>query len=416
MTGRVHIIGAGLAGLSCGVRLAERGVPVTLYESAQHAGGRCRSFHDEAMGCRIDNGNHLMMSGNRATMDYLDLIGAQGTLAGPARAEFPFLDTVSGRRWTVRPNAGPIPWWILVHGRRVPRASVQSYLQGIRFLFAGKNHTVADCLDMHTILFRRFWEPFVVAALNADPEEASARLMAPVVMETFARGEKACRPRLVREGLSESLIDPALDYIQRHGGLVQMGARLRGLNMDGDRIGALDIAGQDPVALGPGDAVVLAVPPAPAADLVPGLTVPRGNRAIVNAHFRLDGPPKEPTLMGIIGRTAQWIFQRGNVVSVTVSAADLLAEETNEEIANRIWPEVTRIIGLGQAPLPAHRVVKEKRATFAQIPSEVQRRPGTVTNWSNLYLAGDWTDTGLPATIEGAIRSGAKAAGLAMPA
>ena len=111
-----------------------------------------------------------------------------------------------------------------------------------------------------------------------------------------------------------------------------------------------------------------------------------------------------------MGGTCQWLFVRGDIASVTVSAADALADQPSAAIAGRFWADVTRALGLGDAPLPPHRIVKEKRATFAQTPEEVARRPGTRTAWRNLCLAGDWTDTGLPATIEGAVRSGRAAA------
>jgi uncharacterized protein with NAD-binding domain and iron-sulfur cluster len=114
--------------------------------------------------------------------------------------------------------------------------------------------------------------------------------------------------------------------------------------------------------------------------------------------------------MGLVGSVSQWLFVRGEVASVTVSAADKLAEQPAEEIAETLWKEVAKALELGDKPLPAHRIVKEKRATFAQTPEDVSRRPGPVTAWSNLFLAGDWTNTGLPATLEGAIRSGRIAA------
>ncbi len=115
------------------------------------------------------------------------------------------------------------------------------------------------------------------------------------------------------------------------------------------------------------------------------------------------------TFLGLLGGTAEWLFVRGDVASVTVSAANELAEEESGVIARRLWADVAAALGLGGVPLPPHRIGKEKRATFAGTPVQVRRRAGTRTPWANLFLAGDWTDTGLPATIEGAVRSGRKA-------
>src|SRR5580700_1337198 len=107
---QVHIIGAGMAGLSAALQLALTGEKITLHEGAPFAGGRCRSFHDREIGCRIDNGNHLMLSGNAAIIDYLTLTNALDTMGGPGEPIFPFVDLQSGERWTVRPNKGRVPW------------------------------------------------------------------------------------------------------------------------------------------------------------------------------------------------------------------------------------------------------------------------------------------------------------------
>ena len=155
----VYIIGAGLAGLACAVRLTRRGRHVSVFDSAPHAGGRCRSFFDRTLGQTIDNGNHLLFSANRSALAYLDEIGAADTLISPPRAVFPFVDLATGERWTVRPNRGPLPWWIISPSRRIPSTKPRHYLSGWRLAFASRDQTVEDCIDPHDPLFRRFWEP-----------------------------------------------------------------------------------------------------------------------------------------------------------------------------------------------------------------------------------------------------------------
>jgi hydroxysqualene dehydroxylase len=407
---RVHVVGAGLAGLAAAVELAASGCRVTLYEQAGHAGGRCRSFFDEVLERPIDNGNHLVLSGNRALHDYLGRIGAADRLTGPARAAFPFLDLRTGERWTVKPGRGRLPWWILAPGRRVPGTRVRDYFAALRLARAGSESTVAECVAASDVLYRRFWEPLAIAALNTSAEEGAARLLWPVLRETFGRGEAACRPRMASRGLSHCFVDPALGFLRERGADVRLHARLRQIEVADDRACCLRFAGGGATEVSPGESVVLAVPPAAAAGLLPGLVTPDGGRAIVNGHFRMSGPFPAPAFVGLVGAVSQWIFVRDDVASVTVSAANGLAEEPNEVIAAKLWPEVRVALDLADATPAAWRIVKEKRATFAQTPSELAHRPGVRTRIANLFLAGDWTDTGLPATLEGSVRSGHTAA------
>jgi hydroxysqualene dehydroxylase len=406
---RVHVVGAGLAGLAASLSLAEAGVAVTLHEAAPQAGGRCRSYRDASLGCRIDNGNHLLIAGNHAAMDYLRRIGAADTLIGPDQAIYPFLDLVTGERWTVRPNAGRLPWWLFVAARRVAGTRPLDYLRGLALALARPGDVVTDRLDRHAIIFHRLWRPLAVAALNTEVERGSAALLGRVLRESFGAGGAACRPLVPREGLSESLIDPALKRLDSLGVQLRLGSRLRAIEVAEDRVTGLAFdAGDESVA---GDeAVVLAVTAPVAARLVPDLVVPDEFRGIVNAHYRFAAPAGAPLMVGLVGGTAEWVFRKREVLSVTISAADHLIDVSAEELAARLWPEVRRAYDLSEAPLPPWQIVKERRATFAATPAQLLRRPKPATRWINLRLAGDWTDNGLPATIEGALRSGFAAA------
>lgn len=409
--GRVHVVGAGLAGLAAALSLSRAGRAVCVHEAAGQAGGRCRSYHDQALGCRIDNGSHLLLSANHAALDYLREVGAVDSLVGPDQPAFAFLDLAGGSSWAIRPNAGRLGWWILAPGRRVPGSRPLDYLKALRLLAAPPGATVMAVLGPGPLM-ERFWRPLVVAALNAQPEVAAAGLLLAVLRETFGRGGQGCRPLVARDGLGAAFVEPALATLARRGVEVGFGRRLRAIERQDGRVVALGFP-DGPVALGPADSVVLAVPAPVAAALLPGLVVPRGSSAIVNAHFRLDRPARLPgggPLVGLIGGTVDWVFLRDRLASATVSAADALAEEPAEALLPRLWQDTAAALGWSGAPQPPGRIVKEKRATFLQVPSEVARRPPGRTAWRNLLLAGDWIDTGLPATIEGAIRSGRAAA------
>jgi squalene-associated FAD-dependent desaturase len=413
MAATVHIVGAGIAGLAAAVELAGAGAAVVVHEGAGHAGGRCRSFHDESLGGLIDNGNHLLLSGNRAAVAYLERIGAR-TSMHEAEAVFPFLDLRDGACWEIRPSTGPFPRWAFDPKTRAPGTGPLDYLRGLALAFAGKKLTVAEALGLAKGSPGRemFWDPLTIAVLNADADEVAAALLWAVLRETVGQGARACRPLIARRGLGPSLIDPALAYLAARGAKVCYNARLRAIERAGERAQALHFA-DGVVEVREGDSIVVALPHGLIGEYLPGIPTPEGARAIVNAHFRIPAQAGVPRLLGLVGGTAQWIFVRESVASVTVSAADTLADEEAGVIAERVWADVRRALDLAPA-LPPHRIVKEKRATFAQTPANLAHRAKTRTSWRNLFLAGDWTDTGLPATLEGAIRSGVAAAWAAL--
>jgi squalene-associated FAD-dependent desaturase len=410
MTATVHIIGAGLAGLSAALKLSAQGKSVVMHEATAFAGGRCRSYHDASVGMVIDNGNHLLLSGNRAALDYLHEIGADDRLIGPPRAEFPFVDLAAGQSWTLRINDGRVPFWILDRGRRVPGTAVFDYVALARLLWPPAGKTVGDVIACDGTLYRRLVEPLLLAALNIDPPLGSAKLASAVIRETLAAGGGACRPLIAREGLGATLIEPALTRLQQRGAAVQLEHQLRAIRFGANRVDALDF-GTETVALAAEDSVILAVPPYAAAALVRGLDVPTAFRAIVNAHFRIAPPAGQPPILGVVNGTVEWLFAFPGRLSVTISSGDRLIDTPREDLAKTIWAEVATLTGL-PAALPPWQIVRERRATFAATPAQDARRPGAETAWRNLVLAGDWTNTGLPATIEGAIRSGNRAAGL----
>ena len=407
--GTAHVVGAGLAGLAAAVALAAAGWRVALYESGQYAGGRCRSYLDAELGIRVDNGNHLLLSGNRSALTYLRLTDALGTFEEPGEAAFPFVDLASGERWILRPNRGSVPWWVLSPGRRVAGTRARDSLAALRLRDAGPNATIAARLDPNAPLYSRLWQPIAVAALNTAAEAGSARLFWQVLNETLGRGGEACRPLLPRHGLSESLDDPALAMLRMKGAETHFATRLRAIRFAGDRVVELNFDG-GLIDIGEDDRVVLAAPAAVAARLVPELVVPDDHAPIVNAHYRIAAPAGAPPFVGVVGGIAEWVFKKREAISVTVSAADALVDCSAEELSELLWRDVAAALGLPTRPTPPSRIVKERRATFRATPAQLRRRPATATAWNNFQLAGDYVDTGLPATIEGAIRSGLAAA------
>ncbi|HEY2620002.1 MAG TPA: hydroxysqualene dehydroxylase HpnE [Acetobacteraceae bacterium] len=400
----VHVIGAGLAGLSAAVTLSEAGQTVTVVEAGPAAGGRCRSYFDRELGLRIDNGNHLLLSGNRSAFAYLDTIGARATLAIPPEPMFPFLDLSNGLRWTLRPNLGRIPWWVLLRQRRAPGTHATDHLALLRLRRITNDATVAASLRKDEF-YRRLIQPIAVAALNTPPDVALVRLLGAVMRETLLLGGGACIPAVPHEGLSESLVDPAIAWLQARGCPVITGRRVTALRTEAGRVRELATTdGPMPV-----EAVVLAAPPWVVTDLLSDQNCPTEFQAILNIHFRVAADRGPTGFIGLVGGTAEWVFVKREHVSVTISAANRMVDQEAETIARAVWPEVRAALDL-EGRMPAWRVVKERRATVAATAEQERLRPGPRTGLANLVLAGDWTDTGLPGTIEGAIRSGRTAA------
>lgn len=414
----IHVIGAGMAGLACAVRCAMAGHKVALYEAAPRAGGRCRSFMDEGLGCVIDNGSHMLLGANRNTKDYLERLGSRDSVTEIRPAAFPFRDVRTGAQWTLRPGSPWLPLWLLNPGRRIPGTSPADYIRALRLRRASATATVADFVEQDGPMMEAFWQPLCQAVLNTDATEASARLLWKALSLSFFKGEAACRPMIFSQGISKALVDPAIRLLESKGAMVRFQSRLRGLRWQDKAVLALRFP-EGLLRVADDDAVVLAVPPDICAELWPDAKPPQETRPIVNIHFKLENEidlPGGQPFLGLIGSDAQWLFARKNILSVTISSATKHVDRPNIELASQIWGEISRILGRNMGRLPPWRVIKERRATIAQTPEIIAQRPGPRTMLGNLFIAGDWTDTGLPATIEGSISSGYIAARHAMAA
>lgn len=408
----VHIVGAGLAGLAAAVSLAARGVATVMYEATDQAGGRCRSYDDAASGMRIDNGTHILLSGNTAALGFIARIGAAELVAGAAKARFPFVDLASKQWWTLDLGNGRLPLWVFDPRRRAPNTRARDYVALARLMWPTSDQPLGRIISCSGPAYEQVMRPLLLAALNTDPSTSSSDLARAVVRESIARGGSACRPYLAPRGLSVAFVEPAIAYLKSRGGHIRFGSQLRRCVVMSETVTGLDFGG-DAVVVEPDEAVVLAVPPYAARSIVPELKAPDEFRAIVNAHFRIKPLQGLEPMIGILNGTAEWIFFFEDRISATISGADRLMQHTKDELAKMIWRDVQRIASV-PAELPPWQVVRERRATFAATPAQNAKRPGVRTAWRNLALAGDWTDTGLPATIESAVRSGIRAADFVM--
>ena len=411
--GRVHVIGGGLAGLSAALALLDAGRAVTVYEASPHLGGRCRSYHDAKLDRMIDNGTHALAGANPAALGLLKRLGQRDCWVEADRGHLRIADL--GKR-TLRDVAPPsLASLALPSKTALARPGLRDVFGLVRALL-GPDRPVGD-LFPRSDFYRDVIDPLTVAALNTASDEASSRLLGAVLRAGLVPGRNASSalmPLIAERGLGADLVDPLVAAIERQGGRIATGRRIDRIVKDESRVRAL-MSGQDTLALEAADAVCLAVSAPIAARLLPGVVPEDALIAspIVNVHFVLDDVVAErPRMVGVLGGASQWLVLRGDTISITVSAATDLAGEPADAILATLWLEAREACELIGHPLPERprlsRVVKERWATLRQSP-RLARAPAEI-RFRNLVLAGDWTATGLPFTIEGAIRSGQRAA------
>jgi hypothetical protein len=401
MAGRTHIVGAGIAGLSAALAASVQGREVVLYEAAPRAGGRCRTLYPDH-GFRHDNGTHVLFTANRCALDLLKVIGARDRWIEPEAEGLPLYDARTGRMDRI----GLSPWSWLDPTRRPSGLCLEEIAGILRLAFCREDRAVGTILGPGSAMDRVI-EPLTVAVLNTPVAIASSRRLGLALRRLFRPGSS--RLLVARNGLSEDLVEPALETLRRRGTAILTGQRLKSVRIrDGHVVGLIST---DRLAvLRPDDQVILALPPWEIARLIPGLSVPDRFEPILNVHYRVQGGDL-PRFAGLIGTLAQWVLVRRDHVSVTVSAAGAVIDREPGGLGVQIWHEIVpalRALGLDVAVdcQPETRVVKEKRATIRQAAGLVPQpllRP-----FANLALAGDWIGD-FPATIENAVMAGERA-------
>ncbi len=403
----VHIIGAGLSGLSAAAHLAQRDLTeVVVHERGAQPGGRRRSFFDEALGLNIDSGNYLVWTHWRSTLALIDMIGARDLWGEPERA-ISFIDMAANRRWSWRPSAGRWPWQPLLASRRPPQTTLSDFTAALRLRKAGPKSRLQDFTPSAGPAADRIWRPLALAALNIEPTQASAALVSGVLREALQTG---ARPLLPRRDFGRALIEPLMKDLRKRDVTVRFERTLLSLEFSGDRAIALEFE-HDRIDLAPQDWVLLAVPPWIASTIVPGLQTPDEFTATITVHYEIAPPSGAPAITAVINGPFHSLFCSADRISVSIrdAAADL--NHPREELAAKCWLAIAALTGLSDE-LPAWRVIRQKRAAFAATPAQNALRPSPVTHWRNLVLAGGYVQNGLPETLEGAVRSGETAASL----
>jgi hydroxysqualene dehydroxylase len=436
----VIVVGAGFAGLSAAVRLVEQGARVLVLEERRRLGGRSTAFVDPQGGEVVDNGQHALFGCYHETFAFLRTIGAEALVALEERLDIEIVDRRGARSRLITPGwpppmhlvGGLLTWSALSMGDRLAAMRMGLVL---RRLPPAADRAAWNRLEQITVdawltecrqtprLRELLWEPLVVAALNQPPAAAAAAPFIRVLARMFNGTRRDAAIGLPRVPLDALYAAPAVRWLESRGSAVRAGVPAT-LVVDNDSATGVAIQGERIAAR----AVISAVPwfsfPAFAAD-VRGLAGISRNAAamtpspIVTVNLWYDRPVTDTAFIGLPGRTFQWVFDKGRIfgsgashLSLISSGADEVVALANEELRAMAEREVAEALPAVRAAAVVRAiVVREKRATFSLAPGE-PRRPAATSPVKRLYLAGDWTDTGLPATIEGAVVSGHRAAAL----
>jgi squalene-associated FAD-dependent desaturase len=438
----VAIIGGGFAGLSAGVALANSGFRVALLESKPALGGRAYSFPDPDSNDFVDNGQHVLMGCYRKTLEFLERIGTRDRLVSQRNLAIEMLDGPD-RCATVRtlPLPGPLHMGgaIMGYGHLTVAERARLARAGVRLLHLRRRDrprlarmTVSEFMDLTKQgerARRCFWYPIAIATLNEDPALASAALLAEVMKRAFfsRRGDSAFLYSKV--GLSDLYCEAARNFIEQRDGVVACRAIVESFDLneqgsiarlrlrDGRNLGAANF-----IAAVPPDRLSKMLPEGASTDPAFAELGDIKSSPIICAHLWLDREVTQAPFVGFIGTTTQWLFnkrqiftQRGEghpgYLSFVISGARDLIDHSNDALLDLVVADLHNMIPESrQAKVLKALVLKEKQATIAADPASDARRPATTTPIANLFLAGDWIQTGLPATIESAVVSGHAAA------
>ncbi|MGH9469957.1 MAG: hydroxysqualene dehydroxylase HpnE [Terriglobia bacterium] len=440
----VIIIGGGFAGLTAGVSLAQAGCKVRLLEQNPYLGGRARSFPYAPAGAVVDNGQHIFMGCYHETLRFLGTLGTADSIRFQPDLMLRFIDRGARATSLTCPHL-PAPWHVLAGVMRSNSFTLAEKLQVLRLGhrlrhadFGPRSEKLSGLtvdewmarLGQSQGLRRKLWDLLCIAAINEDPRIAAAAVFEPVLRLALFQSPADSRIGLASRGLSECYTGAASAYIETRGGRVDIGNRVAGLMLirggeglaSGLRCAGVRLSGGEEIEA---DAVLSAAPPFQMLSFLPEEALPlfaslRGMRAspIVSITLWFDREVTDVDFAGLRGTTVQWLFNRERIVGSAGHCVSLVISGAHEHIAR----EKEDLLRVAMADLqdlcPAARgarllhslVLKERFATFSADAGALAIRPPAVTPIRGFYLAGDWTDTALPATIESAVKSGYTAA------
>lgn len=443
MSKKAIVIGAGIAGIAAAIAATEKGYKTTVIESRQYIGGRARSFVDKTTGEIIDNGQHVMMGCYHNMLRIIRTLGTDRLIYRQKALKVLFYDS-DGSGDVLDSGKLPGKLGIAAGIMGLRKVSLQSRLRALLFamkLGLSSKQKVGETslqylkrMNQSDEMIHRLWEPLIIATLNARPEEADATLLIEVLKRAFFGGKEASQLVLPRVGLSE-LVEPLMEWIKSHGGEIRLSTSVENLKMNDKGIVSVILDNEEELYA---DIIISTVPAfalrrfaneevlgAQSFTLLNDLVF----SPIVSIYLWFDQDFMEESFCAMLNTTTQWVFNRRRIadseqsqkdkypghISLTISAGNELVTTAPEKVVQQCWEEIKQCFPkANSASLKEWKVIKEKQATFLATPSIESRRPVTITKAKNFYIAGDWTATGLPATLEGAAQSGFEAVRIAV--
>ena len=425
----VTIIGGGLAGLSSAVFLHKKGYNVQLFESSPKLGGRAYSFYDREKNLYFDNGQHILAGWYENTFEYLKAIGSYDKLDFQSNLEVNFYDT-NKNSFNLKTYNLPAPFNLLFGLLNFKALSGSDKLSVLKIykIFSDKKleqlNNVAELLKaikQTPTLIEYFWEPFILAVFNAKPENINCKIFLKILKNGFSK-KSFSNLVIPKVNLNELFIDDALTYFQKNNIKVVEKEKISKLFFNGSTIDYLVTESGNKIK---SDYYISAVPFFRFKELFEinnynQYFKGRGNlhsSSIISLHLFFENEVPADLLKnnsfgmtGLIGTKVQWIFKRNpKHLSLVISASDFLDEltdESNETIYKNCLSELSKCLnGFDNLVVKDYKIIKEKRATFVPDNNSINERPNQKTDIQNFFIAGDWTNTGLPATIESAIKS-----------
>jgi len=417
------VVGGGLAGLSAAVSLAKQNIHVQLIEASPKYGGRVYSFTDEKSGDEIDNGQHLLLGCYYETLKFIDTINAAHHFQHQKKLEINFAAR-DGQKYHLAATSLPYPFGLLFGLLNYDALSIADKITIILLIarlpffesITQRNKTVEDWLvnmNQSRNSIKAFWEIIGVGALNSRLRDASAEIFIDVLKVIFLEGDDASAMIIPKVGLSKAFINPAVSYLEMKKSELSLSEKLVELSFNGSKVVS---AVTDKKNVRDFDAVILAIP-------VHGMgkikniefllepdTIEMKHSSILTLHIWLKENRLKKSFYALLDSRLHWVFNHGTYLTTVTSGADELIEKSPKELFAIASAELSNHLGIKAEDISDYKIIKEKRATFIPNKENLSKRPSTKTKIENIFLAGDWTNTGLPATIEGAIKSGHSAA------